>query len=132
LGFHAFSSKETHWAKVGPVRADNPQGHVEVRSGLAPSHLKQVSTLSRWGKARTPIRPITGRRSLFASSSARCTVAIAYAPVAAFLRGRRCIGFTSFPKVPIWLASQTMGLGTFYPPHVLRERIAVNDPQFQT
>jgi hypothetical protein len=132
LAFHAFSSKETLWAKVGPVRADNPQGRVEVRSDLASSHLKQVSALSRRGKVRTPIRPITGQHSLFAFSSAHCTVAIAYALVAILLQGWRCIGFTSFPKVSIRLASQTMGLGTFYPPHALRERIAVNDPQFQT
>lgn len=32
---------------------------------------------------------------------------------------RRCMGFTSFPSVSARLASRAMGLGTFYPPHVL-------------
>ncbi len=32
---------------------------------------------------------------------------------------RRCIGLTSFPKVPNWLACQKMGLGTFYPPRAV-------------
>ena len=44
----------------------------------------------------------------------------------------RCIGFTSFPKAPIWLACQKMGLGTLYPPRVQREQTEVHDPQFQT
>src|SRR5206468_3935820 len=56
--FHTFSSKETPQAKVRPQRAEHPQGHVEVCSGVTPSHLKQVSALSRWGKAGAPIRPI--------------------------------------------------------------------------
>ncbi len=29
------------------------------------------------------------------------------------------MGLTSFPSVPIWLAGQTMGLGTLYPPEVI-------------
>lgn len=31
----------------------------------------------------------------------------------------RCMGFTSFLKVPIRMADPMKGLGTFYPPHVL-------------
>ena len=31
-----------------PLRADYPRGHVEVCKGFTPSHLKQVSALSRW------------------------------------------------------------------------------------
>ena len=76
--------------------------------------------------------PITGAHSLFASSSARYTVAVACASVATPYWRWRCIGFTSFPKVPIRPASQTMGLGTFYPPRVRREQAEVHDPQPQT
>ncbi len=52
--------------------------------------------------------------------------------VANALQCWRCIGFTSFPSVSIWLASQTMGLGTLFPPQVLWERTQVNDMQFLT
>jgi len=34
-----------------PLWADYPQGHVEICKGFAPSHLKQVGTLSRQGKS---------------------------------------------------------------------------------
>lgn len=34
-----------------PLRADNPQGHVEVCKGFTPSHLKQVSAFSHRGKS---------------------------------------------------------------------------------
>ena len=76
--------------------------------------------------------PITGAHSLFASSSARYTMAVACASVATPYRRWRCIGFTSFPKVPIRPAGQTMGLGTFSPPRVRREQIEVSDLQPQT
>lgn len=76
--------------------------------------------------------PVTGAHSLFASSSTRYTMAVACASVATPDRRWRCIGLTSFPKVPIRLASQRMGLGTFYPPRVRREQTQVDDPGFQT
>jgi hypothetical protein len=62
--------------------------------------------------------PITGDHSLFANSSTRYTMAFTCDQVANNSLGscRRCIGLTSFPKVPIWLACQKMGLGTFFPP----------------
>jgi hypothetical protein len=43
-------------------------------------------------------------------------MAVACASVAPPNGAGRCIGLTSFPKVPTWLACQTMGVGTFYPP----------------
>jgi hypothetical protein len=42
------------------------------------------------------------------------------------------MGLTSFPSVPIWLASQTMGLGTLYPPEVVWERCVVHDKHILT
>ena len=59
-------------------------------------------------------------------------MAFACAPVAPPNCAGRCIGLTSFPEVPIWLAGQTMGLGTLYPPHVLWERVVIDDRQLQT
>jgi hypothetical protein len=59
-------------------------------------------------------------------------MAVTYASVATPYWRWRCIGFTSFPKVPIRPAGQTMGLGTFYPPRVLREQVEVHDTQPQT
>lgn len=41
-----------------------------------------------------------------------------HGPWVACLEDRRCIGFTSFPKVPRRSADRQMGLGTHYPPDV--------------
>jgi len=106
-------------------------GRIEVRSGFTPSHLKQVSTLSRWGKSWTPIRPVTDRHSLFASSSAPCTVALACARVATPC-GVAMHGVYLVSQGARTGGSQPMGLGMFYPPHVQWERIAVDDTRFQT
>lgn len=84
------------------------------RSRLAPSHLLQVSRLSPQGI--TPMPSITDSHSLFATSSAHCTMALTCAWVASFLRTWRCVGFTSFLKVPRRSADRQMGLGTHYPP----------------
>ena len=64
---------------------------------------------------------ITDDHSLFATSSAPCTMAFACAQVAhpSLQMYGRCMGFTSFLKVPIRMADPMKGLGTFYPPHVL-------------
>lgn len=53
-------------------------------------------------------------------------VACAWVASAKTARGR-CIGLTSFPEVPIWLACQTMGLGTFSPPCAHGERLVMDD-----
>ena len=59
-------------------------------------------------------------------------MAVACASVATPYWRWRCIGFTSFPLMPIRPAGQTMGLGTFYPPRVLREQAEGHDPLLQT
>ena len=41
-------------------------------------------------------------------------------------------GLPRFPRCPIRPAGQTMGLGTFYPPRVLREQAEGHDPLLQT
>ena len=56
---------------------------------------------------------------------------VAFAKACRACRPWRCIGFTSFLKMPIRLAGRKMGLGTFYPPHAQRERTARHDPQSQ-
>jgi len=65
--------------------------------------------------------PITGNHSLFTNSSTRYIMAFTYDQVARNPQGScgRCIGLTSFLKMPIWLACQKMGLGTFYPPRAV-------------
>jgi len=72
---------------------------------------------------------ITDGHSLFATSSAHCTMALAHAWVARLFRAWRRIGFTSFPKVPRRSADRQMGLGTHYPPDVHGERVEVHDLQ---
>ena len=42
------------------------------------------------------------------------------------------MGLTSFPSVPIWLASQMMGLGTLSPPEVNWERCTDYDKCIRT
>lgn len=49
-------------------------------------------------------------------------MALPYGWVASDLHHWRDIGFTSFPKVPHWLAGQQMGLGTHYPPSAVGNR----------
>jgi len=59
-------------------------------------------------------------------------MAVACASVATSYWRGRCIGFTSFPMVPIQPAGRKLGLGTFYPPRVRREQAKVDDLQLQT
>lgn len=102
-----------------------PGWSLKGRERHATSHLLQVCGLSPQGTA--PMPPITGGLSLFATSSTRWLMALPCGWVASDLHRWRVIGFTSFPKVPRWLAGQQMGLGTHFPPGITRERSNVHD-----
>lgn len=78
--------------------------------------------------------PITDSHSLFATSSAPYTVAVTYASVAALILANEngdAWGLPRFLMDPTgW--QPAMGLGTFYPPHVFGEPIAIDDKQWPT
>ena len=76
-------------------------------------------------------RRMPARHSLFASSSAPCTRAFAYARVATPC-GVAMHGVYLVSQGAQAGGSQLMGLGMFFPPHVLWERIAIHDTRFLT
>jgi len=104
--------------QVSPEGHTCPPGSVLKRQTahvVAPVASQPAFTADHWD----PMPSITDGHSLFATSSAHCTMARACAWVAYPWGSRRCIGFTSFPKMPSRSADRQMGLGTHYPPKVV-------------
>ena len=90
-------------------------------SDLGDGRVLNAAAVDRAGRATRDGIPIGVERS-----------AVAIDRVARPRGAGRCIGLTSFPEVPIWLAGQTTGLGALYPPHVRRGLAVVDDRQLQT
>lgn len=99
--------------------------------GFTPSHPKQVSALSRQGD------PYLARyRPAFAFCFFLCPLHHGHCLRVGCQHHRSddggASGLPRFPRCPIQPAGRKMGLGTFYPPRVLREQTEMDDSQFQT